>query len=187
MSMLMPTTFFSDRSPADPAQLKIAVLCHAGAGGSGVVATELGLEVARAGNEVHFVGSAVPFRLQGMGGANGPYFHQTSSFAYALFDQPFPELSAANALTEVIQEYGVQLTHAHYAIPHASSALHARSITGKTKVITTLHGTDVTLVGAEPAFRHTTRHAVQESGAVTAVSTVSGRPDPRDPQGGRAD
>ena len=81
-----------------------------------MVATELGLEVARAGNEVHFVGNAVPFRLQGMGGANGPYFHQASSFAYALFDQPFPELTAANALTEVIQEYGVQLTHAHYAI-----------------------------------------------------------------------
>ncbi|GAA4003454.1 N-acetyl-alpha-D-glucosaminyl L-malate synthase BshA [Deinococcus rubellus] len=168
--MLMPRISLPDGPPTDPSQLKIAVLCHSGAGGSGVVATELGLEVARAGNEVHFVGNAVPFRLQGMGGANGPYFHQASSFAYALFDQPFPELTAANALTEVIEEYGVQLTHAHYAIPHATAALHARSITGKTRVITTLHGTDVTLVGAEPAFRHTTRHAIQQSDAVTAVS-----------------
>ena len=151
--------------------MKIAVLCHSGAGGSGVVATELGLEVSRAGHEVHFVGSNVPFRLMGMGGANGPYFHQVSAFSYALFEQPFPELSETNALTEVIGEYGVELTHAHYAIPHATAALHARSITGKTRVMTTLHGTDVTLVGAEPAFRHTTRHAIERSDAVTAVSS----------------
>ena len=135
-----------------------------------MVATELGLEVALAGHEVHFVATSVPFRLLGVGGANGPYFHQVSAFSYALFEQPFPELSAANALTEVIEECGIDLTHAHYAIPHATAALHARNITGKTKVLTTLHGTDVTLVGAEPAFRHTTRHAVQKSDAVTAVS-----------------
>ncbi|WP_293911543.1 N-acetyl-alpha-D-glucosaminyl L-malate synthase BshA [Deinococcus sp.] len=150
--------------------LKVAVLCHSGAGGSGVVATELGLELARLGHEIHFVGNAVPFRLMGMGGPNGPYFHQASAFAYALFDQPFPELTAANALTEVIYEQGVELTHAHYAIPHATAALHARSITKKTRVMTTLHGTDVTLIGAEPAFRHTTRHAIEQSDSVTAVS-----------------
>ncbi len=149
--------------------MNIAVLCHTGAGGSGVVATELGMQIAQLGHEVHFVGAATPFRLQG-GCLNGPYFHQISSFAYALFDQPYPELATANALTEVIREHGIQLTHAHYAIPHASSALHAQSITGKTKVMTTLHGTDVTLVGAEPAFMYTTRHAIQHSDAVTAVS-----------------
>ncbi|SMB92529.1 N-acetyl-alpha-D-glucosaminyl L-malate synthase BshA [Deinococcus hopiensis] len=149
---------------------KIAVLCHSGAGGSGVVATELGLMVARAGHEVHFVGSAVPFRLAGHQGFQGPYYHQVSSFAYALFEQPYPELAAANTLTEVILEHGVTLSHAHYAIPHATAAIHAKSITGRSRVVTTLHGTDVTLVGAEPAFRHTTRHAIERSDHVTAVS-----------------
>ncbi len=150
--------------------MKIAVLCHASAGGSGVVATELGLKVARAGHEVHFVGSAQPFRLSGQGGMRGPYFHQVSSFAYALFEQPYPELAAANTLTEVMLEYGVELTHAHYAIPHATAAIHARAIAGRGRVMTTLHGTDVTLVGAEPTFRHTTRHAIERSDHVTAVS-----------------
>ncbi|GAA0521212.1 N-acetyl-alpha-D-glucosaminyl L-malate synthase BshA [Deinococcus depolymerans] len=150
--------------------MKVAVLCHASAGGSGVVATELGLQVARAGHEVHFVGSAQPFRLGGHGGMRGPYFHQVSAYAYALFDQPYPELAAANTLTEVILEQGVELSHAHYAIPHATAAIHARAITGRTRVMTTLHGTDVTLVGLEPAFRHTTRHAIEKSDHVTAVS-----------------
>ena len=152
--------------------MKIGVLCHSGAGGSGVVATELGLEVAQAGHEVHFVGNAVPFRLgagQGLLG-RGPYFHQVSSYAYALFEQPYPELSAANALTEVIMEHGLDLTHAHYAIPHATAAIHAQAITGRTRVITTLHGTDVTLVGADPSFLHSTRHAILRSDMVTAVS-----------------
>ncbi|WP_291426502.1 N-acetyl-alpha-D-glucosaminyl L-malate synthase BshA [Deinococcus sp.] len=150
---------------------KVAVLCHSGAGGSGVVATELGLMVSAAGHEVHFVGNSMPFRLMGQqGGFRGPYFHQVSGFAYALFDQPYPELAAANTLTEVILEHGVELVHAHYAIPHATAANHARSITKKSRVITTLHGTDVTLVGAEPAFRHTTKHAIEHSDHVTAVS-----------------
>lgn len=136
-----------------------------------MVATELGLKVADAGHDVHFIGSSMPFRLMGHHcGLRGPYFHQVGGFAYALFDQPFPELSTANTLTEVILEHGIDLTHAHYAIPHATSANHARAITGKTRVMTTLHGTDVTLVGAEPTFKHTTRHAIERSDHVTAVS-----------------
>ena len=150
--------------------MKIAVLCHASAGGSGVVATELGLLVAREGHEVRFVGSSLPFRLMGRHGAGGPYFHQVGSYAYALFEQSFPELAQANTLTEVILEHDVELTHAHYAIPHATSAIHARAITGRTRVITTLHGTDVTLVGVDPSFRFTTRYAIERSDAVTAVS-----------------
>jgi len=152
--------------------VKIGVLCHSGAGGSGVVATELGLEVAQAGHEVHFVGNSVPFRLgSGIGMlGRGPYFHQVSSYAYALFEQPYPELSAANTLTEVIMEHDLDLTHAHYAIPHATAALHAKAISGRSKVITTLHGTDVTLVGADPSFLHSTRHAILRSDTVTAVS-----------------
>lgn len=150
--------------------LNLAVLCHTGAGGSGVVATELGLLMTALGHSVHFVGGAPPFRLARRCAVHGPYFHQIGSFAYALFDQPYPELSAANTLAEVILEQNVQLTHAHYAIPHATAALHAHSITGRAPVVTTLHGTDVTLVGAEPAFYHTTRHAIDRSHHVTAVS-----------------
>lgn len=149
---------------------KVAVLCHTGAGGSGVVATELGLMVAASGSDVHFIGSAMPFRLTNCHGMCGLYFHQVSSFSYALFEQPYPEMAATNTLTEVILEHDVQLTHAHYAIPHATAAIHARGITGKTQVLTTLHGTDVTLVGTEPAFRHTTRYAIERSDHVTAVS-----------------
>lgn len=155
---------------SDANHLTLAVLCHTGAGGSGVVATELGLMMTALGHAVHFVGGAVPFRLARRCAVHGPYFHQIGSFAYALFDQPYPELSAANTLAEVILEQGVQLTHAHYAIPHATAALHAHAITGRAPVITTLHGTDVTLVGAEPAFFHTTRHAIERSHHVTAVS-----------------
>lgn len=150
--------------------MRIAVLCHASAGGSGVVATELGLLVARRGHEVRFIGTSLPFRLMGRHGAGGPYFHQVGSYAYALFEQSFPELAQANALSEVILEHDVELTHAHYAIPHATSAIHARAITGRTRVITTLHGTDVTLVGVDPSFRFSTRHAIERSDAVTAVS-----------------
>ncbi|MFC6590717.1 N-acetyl-alpha-D-glucosaminyl L-malate synthase BshA [Deinococcus lacus] len=161
-------------SPVLPAAgqgpLHVAVLCHTGAGGSGVVATELGLMVAAAGHDVHFVGQSMPFRLAGQHSMRGPYFHQVGGFAYALFDQPYPELAAANALSDVILEQGIDLTHAHYAIPHASAALHAQSITGRSRVITTLHGTDVTLVGTEPAFKRTTRHAIEHSDHVTAVS-----------------
>lgn len=150
--------------------MNIAVLCHASAGGSGVVATELGLLVAQAGHEVRFVGTSLPFRLSGRSLGDGPYFHQVGNYAYALFDQPFPELAETNALSEVILEHDIALTHAHYAIPHATSAIHARGITGKTKVITTLHGTDVTLVGLDSAFKYSTRYAIERSDAVTAVS-----------------
>lgn len=150
--------------------MRLAILCHAGAGGSGVVAAELGLLLARLGHCVHFVGDRMPFRLNRGCDVHGPFFHQVGSFAYALFEQPYPVLSVANTLTEVILEQDLMLTHAHYAIPHASSALHAHAITGRAPVVTTLHGTDVTLVGGEPAFYHSTRHAIERSHVVTAVS-----------------
>ncbi|MBB6096830.1 N-acetyl-alpha-D-glucosaminyl L-malate synthase BshA [Deinobacterium chartae] len=152
--------------------MNIAVLCHASAGGSGVVAAELGLEVARAGHEVRFIAAQLPFRLSELplDCRNGIYFHQVGAYAYPLFEQPLALLNEANTLVDVILEHGIDLAHAHYAIPYASSAILAREITGRTRVITTLHGTDVTLVGLDPAFRHSTRHAIERSDAVTAVS-----------------
>lgn len=151
--------------------MRIAVLCHASAGGSGVVATELGIEMSHLGNQVHFVGTHLPFRLgQHLMDCSKLFFHQVGSYAYPLFEQRLLTINTANALTDVILQHDIQIVHAHYAIPHATSALMAQEMAKKSKVITTLHGTDVTLVGIDPAFKHSTRHSLERSNTVTAVS-----------------
>ncbi len=160
--------------------MKIAVLCHPSAGGSGVVATELALALVGAGHQVHLVATQMPFRLSAVRLPNltlsdkGPsgevYFHEIANAHYPLFDQPLTTLAAVNTLCSVIEEYGIEIVHAHYAIPHASSAIQAREMMGGVKVVTTLHGTDVTLVGLEASFLRTTRYAVEQSDGVTAVS-----------------
>jgi L-malate glycosyltransferase len=152
--------------------MKLAVLCHASAGGSGVVATELGVAVARLGHDVHFLANQMPFRLSMLPHdcCDNVYFHQVGAYSYPLFDQPLTTLNTANALVDVILEHETTLTHAHYAIPHATSAIMARDMTARTKVMTTLHGTDVTLVGLDPGFRHSTKYALERSDHVTAVS-----------------
>jgi L-malate glycosyltransferase len=163
--------------------MKIAILCHSSAGGSGVVATELALSLASLGHTVHMVATQMPFRLSGarlprsspdpsgLETSGEVYFHQIEGATYPLFNEPQTSLAAVNTLVQVIEEYDVELVHAHYAIPHATSALLARDIVGRdVKVVTTLHGTDVTLVGLEPAFLRTTMHAIEASDKVTAVS-----------------
>jgi L-malate glycosyltransferase len=165
--------------------MNIAVLCHPSAGGSGVVATELALAMVGLGHSVHMVATQVPFRLNAMRlprlmpetqdsnelQHGEVYFHQIENANYPLFEQPLTTLAAVNTLVEVIEEFEIDLVHAHYAIPHATSALQAREMLGRTKVVTTLHGTDVTLVGLEPSFLRTTRYAIEASDAVTAVSS----------------
>ena len=151
--------------------MNLAVLLHSGAGGSGVVATELGLSFAKAGHNVHFVADRVPFRLT----EHLPtlYFHQVESMAYPLFDAPLTTLAEASKLSEVVEEYAIDLIHAHYAVPHATAALLARDMTRcmpKPAVVTTLHGTDVTLVGLDRAYLRATQHAIERSDVVTAVS-----------------
>jgi L-malate glycosyltransferase len=160
--------------------MKIALLCHPSAGGSGVVATELALALVDAGHGVHLVATQMPFRLNAVrlpnltsSDADLPgevYFHEIANANYPLFDSPLTTLAAVNTLCSVIEEHGIDIVHAHYAIPHASSAIQAREIMGGVKVVTTLHGTDVTLVGLEASFLRTTRHAIEASDAVTAVS-----------------
>jgi L-malate glycosyltransferase len=160
--------------------MNIAVLCHPSAGGSGVVATELALALVGQGHRVHMVATQMPFRLNAMrlpdltGDAPNTgevYFHEIQNANYPLFDQPLTTLATVNTLVSVIEEFGIDLVHAHYAIPHATSALQARDMLGGgVKVVTTLHGTDVTLVGLEPSFLRTTRYAIEASDAVTAVS-----------------
>ena len=152
--------------------MNIAVLLHSGAGGSGVVATEVGVGLARQGHTVHFVASSVPFRLSEHGHPN-IYFHQVESMSYPLFDAPLTTLAEASKLAEVIEENGIDIIHAHYAIPHAAAAILARDmarVSVPPAVVTTLHGTDVTLVGLDRAYLRTTQHSVEHSDAVTAVS-----------------
>lgn len=151
--------------------MNVAVLLHGGAGGSGVVATELGLCLARKGHQVHFVSNRVPFRLGDTREA-GVWFHQVETLAYPLFEAPLTTLSEASKLAEVIDEYAIDVVHAHYAVPHATAAVLARDmVRGRAPaVVTTLHGTDVTLVGIDRAYLRATQHAIERSDVVTAVS-----------------
>lgn len=152
--------------------MNIAVLLHGTAGGSGVVATELGLCLAQRGHAVHFVADRVPFRLAELSEPN-VYYHQVESMAYPLFESPLTTLAEASKLVEVVEEYAIDVIHAHYAVPHAVAAILARDMTRlvpKPAVVTTLHGTDVTLVGIDRAYLRTTQYSIERSGVVTAVS-----------------
>lgn len=152
--------------------MKVIILLHSGVGGSGVVATELGLVLARMGHEVHFIATSVPFRLSDTLMEN-VYFHQIASMAYPLFDSPLTTLSEASKIVEVVEEFDIDVIHAHYAIPHATAALLARSMLRSTRrpaVVTTLHGTDVTLVGLDRAYLRATQWSIENSDVVTAVS-----------------
>jgi L-malate glycosyltransferase len=153
--------------------MKIGITCYPTYGGSGAVATELGLELARRGHEVHFITYDSPFRLHGY--AERIYFHQveTRMGRYPLFDH-FPyTLALASKQHEVVLREGLEILHVHYAIPHATTAYLARQMLADERplrVITTLHGTDITLVGQESSFYAITKFSIEQSDEVTAVS-----------------
>ena len=149
----------------------IGIACYASQGGSGIVATELGLLLARTGYEVHFISSSLPWRLHHY--EQNVFYHQVEVANYPVFQHPPYTLSLATVMSEVAQEHGLDILHVHYAIPHAASAFLAREMVGadRLKVITTLHGTDITLVGQEPSFFPITKFLIERSDAVTAVST----------------
>jgi N-acetyl-alpha-D-glucosaminyl L-malate synthase BshA len=153
--------------------MKIGITCYPTYGGSGAVATELGLELARRGHEVHFITYDSPFRLRGY--TERVYFHQvdTKMGRYPLFDH-FPyTLALASKQHEVVLREGLEILHVHYAIPHATTAFLAREMLAGAhplRVITTLHGTDITLVGQEASFYAITKFSIERSDAVTAVS-----------------
>ena len=150
--------------------MKIAIACYPTYGGSGVIATELGLSLAGRGHEVHFLSYEPPHRLGGASHANVSY-HEVRVSAYPLFRYPPYDLALASCMVEVVETHGVELIHAHYAVPHAISAVLARDMTkGKVKVLTTLHGTDVTLIGQDPSYLPATRYGIERSDGVTAVS-----------------
>lgn len=152
--------------------MKIGITCYPTYGGSGVVATELGKALAEKGHEVHFISYAFPHRLHHF--IDNIYFHQVEISNYPLFEHSLYSLSLASKMLEVIEYENLDLIHVHYAIPHATSAYLAKQIIRKNnsdiKIITTLHGTDITLVGLEPSFLPLVKFSIEESDGVTAVS-----------------
>lgn len=160
--------------------MKVGILCYPTYGGSGVVATELGIELAHRGHQVHFISYNMPMRLN-MGFSDNISFHKVEMASYPLFDFPLYSIALASKIVEVAKFNGLDLVHAHYAIPHATSAYLAREIIKEEilnkkknnkniKIITTLHGTDITLTGLEISFLPTMKFSIQKSDGVTAVS-----------------
>jgi N-acetyl-alpha-D-glucosaminyl L-malate synthase BshA len=149
--------------------MKIGMVCYPSYGGSGVVATELGYALGERGHEVHFISSARPFRLHRY--HEQLFFHEVTDVNYPLFKFPPYTLLLANKIVEVANFVGLDVIHAHYAIPHSISAYLAKQMmTRPLPLVTTLHGTDITLVGAFEEFNLLTRLALRASDRVTAVS-----------------
>lgn len=150
--------------------MRIGIVCYPSVGGSGIVATELAKQLALRGHEIHIISSEMPFRLTTF--QENIYFHRVETPAYPLFKEPPYLLTLANKLVEVHRLVGLDLIHAHYAIPHATAAYLAREMLGPKgpKIVTTLHGTDITLMGADPSFTEIIAFSINQSDAVTAVS-----------------
>ncbi|CAN5505793.1 N-acetyl-alpha-D-glucosaminyl L-malate synthase BshA [soil metagenome] len=151
--------------------MKIGITCYPTYGGSGAVATELGIELARRGHEIHFISYAQPFRLPHF--LERVYFHEVDVGRYPLFEYPPYSLALAAMMHEVAIREELELLHVHYAIPHATSAWIAKQMLGDAhpiRIITTLHGTDITLVGQERSFWAITRFSIARSDGITAVS-----------------
>ena len=149
--------------------MNIGISCYPTYGGSGVVATELGVRFADRGHAVHFISYAMPFRLDAF--RANVFFHEVEVPSYPLFEYPPYSLALASVMADVARRQKLDLIHCHYALPHAASAYLAKQMLGgDLKVVTTLHGTDITLVGNDPSFLPITRFSIEQSDAVVAVS-----------------
>jgi N-acetyl-alpha-D-glucosaminyl L-malate synthase BshA len=152
--------------------MKIGITCYPTYGGSGVVATELGKELARRGHQVHFISYALPFRLEGF--QENIIFHEVELPDYPLFEVDLYSLSLTSKMVDVVLYDDLDVLHVHYAIPHATSAWNAKQILNEqgrdVKIITTLHGTDITLIGLDPTLLPLVRFSIEKSDGVTAVS-----------------
>ncbi|MDR3672016.1 MAG: N-acetyl-alpha-D-glucosaminyl L-malate synthase BshA [Holophaga sp.] len=149
--------------------MRIGISCYSTFGGSGVVATEVGKALAARGHEVHLLSPSIPPRLVGF--EDRIFFHEVTASTYPLFESAPYSIALASKMADVAAHHGLEIMHAHYAIPHASAALLARmALEGKLKVVTTLHGTDITVVGSDPSYLSMVRLAIRESDAVTSVS-----------------
>lgn len=150
-------------------KLKIGITCYPTVGGSGIVATELGKILAEKGHEVHFITSGLPFRLNKV--YSNIYYHEVEVSHYSVFQYPPYDLSLANKMAEVARREKLDILHVHYAIPHAICAFLAREMVGgNLKVVTTLHGTDITVLGDDLSLSELIRLGIEKSDAVTAVS-----------------
>lgn len=152
--------------------MKVGITCYPTYGGSGAVATELGIALAHRGHEVHFVTYQQPFRLPTY--LPRVYFHEVDVGRYPLFEFPPYDLALAVRMHEVVREHKLDLLHCHYAIPHATSAWITKQMLREEqrdiRVVTTLHGTDITIVGQDPSFHSITKFSIEKSDALTAVS-----------------
>jgi len=154
--------------------MKIGITCYPTYGGSGVVATELGLELAQRGHEIHFISYSQPIRLTGP--QPNIHYHEVEVSRYPLFDYPPYDLALATRMAEVSELYDLDLLHVHYAIPHSVSAMLARQMLAakprgrRLPFVTTLHGTDITLVGLDRSYLPITRFSIEQSDGVTAIS-----------------
>src|ERR1700720_4784053 len=150
--------------------MKIGITCYPTYGGSGVVATELGQELAARGHDIHFISYAPPIRMN----PNDPHihFHEVEVASYPLFDHPPYTLALATKMLEVFESESLDIPHVHYAIPHSVSAMLARSMAAPRRLpfVTTLHGTDITLVGSNRSYLPITRFSIEQSDGVTAIS-----------------
>lgn len=150
-------------------KLKIGITCYPTVGGSGVIATELGKMLAENGHEIHFISSSLPFRLKRM--YHNVYYHQVEVNQYSVFQYPPYDIALASKMAEVINREKLDLLHVHYAIPHAVCAILAKQMCDRDiKVVTTLHGTDITVLGYDPSLTDAIRFGIEKSDIVTAVS-----------------
>ncbi len=151
-------------------KLKIGISCYAHFGGSGVVASELGRQLARRGHEVHLIASHLPFRLRSF--EPNIFFHEATTAVYPVFEEAPSNLALATKMVEVTENYLLDVLHVHYAMPFATSAYLAKQIMlpRQLGVVTTLHGTDITVIGAEPSLFRVTQFSMQSSDRLTAVS-----------------
>ena len=153
--------------------MNIGMICYASVGGSGIVATELGKALARRGHQVHFISTEMPFRFGEY--QAGLSFHQVLTPTYPLFREPQYLLTLANTIVQVARQNHLDVVHAHYAVPHATAAFLARQVVSMhgsigPKVVTTLHGTDITLVGSDRSYSEIVSFSIEQSDMVTAVS-----------------
>src|ERR1700683_5462058 len=152
--------------------MRIGITSFPTYGGSGVVATELGIELAALGHRVHFISYSQPFRLNGRN--EGIFYHEVPVSSYPLIEFPPYDLALASRMAEVAELYELDLLHVHYSIPHSVSAMLARQMLAsrgrRLPFVTTLHGTDITLVGLDRSYLPITRFSIQESDGVTSIS-----------------
>ena len=152
-------------------KLRIGITCYPTVGGSGVVATELGKMLAEKGHEIHFISSSIPFRLNRM--YHNIYYHQVEVNQYSVFQYPPYDIALASKMAEVANREKLDILHVHYAIPHAVCAILAKQMSHRDfKIVTTLHGTDITVLGSDPSLTDAIKFGIEKSDAVTAVSNA---------------